>query len=135
MVASVCQHFEVRIYLPMSRQGSVPASESGDAKGGARPAVAGQTPPGSLVAGAGPLAEPPLELLHPATDVHDLLLAGVERVARRAHLDVDVATLGGATRRERVPAGTGHVRHHVVRVDVSLHDLPSLWPPGRPSHC
>src|SRR6266540_989350 len=100
-------------------------------KGGARPCRAGQAPPRSLLAGPRPLAEPALELLHPATDVHDLLLAGVERVARRTHLDVDVATLRGATGDEGVPTGAGHVRDDVVRVDVRLHVLPSMWPPGR----
>src|SRR5262249_23599042 len=101
-------------------------------KSGAHPAVRGQAPPGSLLAGPGPLAETPLELLHPATDVHDLLLAGVERVARRAHLDVDVAAFDGAPRGERVPARADHGGRHVVRVDASLHDVPSSGAAGSP---
>src|SRR3954471_20768978 len=68
--------------------------------------------------GAGTL-EPPLEALDPAARVEQLLLARVERVAVRAHLDVELG-LGGA-RLERVPAGAGHVREHVLGMDTGFH--------------
>src|ERR687887_2510765 len=48
------------------------------------------------------LLEAALEALDAAAGVHQLLLARVERVAVRTHLDVELG-LGG-TRRERVPA-------------------------------
>src|SRR6185312_10224754 len=49
----------------------------------------------SLLAGIA-LAVALLEARHPATAVEDLLLAGVEGMALRAHLDHDVAVLLGA---------------------------------------
>src|SRR4051812_9188437 len=65
--------------------------------------------------------EPLLEALDAAARVHELLLARVERVAVRAHLDVQLRR--GGTRLERVPAGAGHRRDHVLGMDVGLHRL------------
>src|SRR3954452_2511828 len=71
--------------------------------------------------GRGALAEPLLEAGDAATGVEDLLLAGVERVARRADLDGQLTGRGRAARGEGVPATTGD-RGLVVRgVDVGLH--------------
>src|SRR6201995_530534 len=67
-----------------------------------------------------PLAHRPLEALDPSAGVDQLLTSGVERMARRADLDVDLV-LGGASD-ELVPARAGHVRFGVRRVDFSLHD-------------
>src|SRR5207247_5732138 len=53
-----------------------------------------------------PLGVAPLEPLHPAARVHQLLLARVERVAVRADLHAELR-LGGA-RGERVPARAVH---------------------------
>src|SRR6266511_2866040 len=63
----------------------------------------------------------PLEPLHPATGVDELLLTGVERMARRADLDVQLR-LGGA-RVELVAARTAHVGKHVFGMDPGLHPL------------
>src|SRR3954452_4870701 len=68
--------------------------------------------------GAGTL-EPPLEALDPAARVHELLLARVERVAVRAHLDVELGL--GRTRLEGVPAGAGHVGEHVLGMNTGFH--------------
>src|SRR5262252_4166706 len=96
-------------------------------------AGSGGRPPGALARGQarglllagglgrGVLAEPLLEPRDAAAGVQDLLLAGVERVAVRADLDVDRVGRGGAPRGERVPAATGHGGDVVVRVDISLH--------------
>jgi hypothetical protein len=54
-------------------------------------------------AGAAGLLQPALEPLDPAAGVDELLLAGVERVAVRADLDMELGLRG--TRLERVPAG------------------------------
>src|SRR4051812_49921522 len=67
------------------------------------------------------LAEALLEPGHAAAGVEDLLLAGVEGVALAADVGVDHAVSLGAPRRERVPAGAGHRRLDVRRVDVGLH--------------
>src|SRR6266478_8448553 len=56
-----------------------------------------------------------------AAGVEDLLLAGVERVAVRADLDVDRAAGSGAPRGERVPAAARHGGDVVLGVNVSLH--------------
>src|SRR4051795_7648731 len=69
----------------------------------------------------GALAEALLEPGHAATGVEDLLLAGVERVARRADLDGQLTGRGGAAGLERVAAATGHGGDVVGRVDVGLH--------------
>src|SRR4029450_8054739 len=54
-----------------------------------------------------------------AAGVDELLLARVERVTRRADLDVELGL--GRSRRELVPAGAGHVGDDVLGVDVGLH--------------
>src|SRR3954465_3703194 len=82
---------------------------------------------GGLGAGCGTLAEPLLEAGDAATGVQDLLLAGVERVARRADLDGQLtgrgraAGGGGAAGGEGVATATGHRGDVVGRVDVGLH--------------
>jgi hypothetical protein len=76
----------------------------------------------ALLAGALALAVPLLEPGDAAAGVEDLLLAGVERVALRAHVGVDHAVRRGAAGLERVPAGAGHRRLDVVRVDSGLHE-------------
>src|SRR3954451_738933 len=60
-----------------------------------------------------------LEPIDPATRVDQLLPPGVERVAVRADLDVDLRL--GRTRRELVAASAAHVRLDVFRVDLGLH--------------
>src|SRR6188474_1320249 len=79
--------------------------------------------------------EPALEALNPAAAVEQLLLARVERVAVRADLDVQLGLRRPGL--ERVPAGAGHRRDHVVRMDVGLHSAariaaavsPATFPP------
>src|SRR5688500_4317651 len=71
--------------------------------------------------GGGALAEPLLEAGDAATGVQDLLLAGVEGVARRADLDGQLTGRGRAARREGVAAAAGHRGDVVGRVDVGLH--------------
>src|SRR3569833_770277 len=73
------------------------------------------------------LAVASLEARDPATGVHDLLLARVERVAVGADLDVDVATGLGAARGEAVSAVAVHVRDHVLGVNTALHGVLSRW--------
>src|SRR5713101_4099915 len=60
-----------------------------------------------------------LEALHPASGVHELLLARVEGVALRADLDLQVRLrrLG----LKRVPARAPDIRQHVVGMDPCLH--------------
>src|SRR3954469_2703782 len=71
------------------------------------------------------LAEPLLAAGDAAAGVEDLLLAGVEGVARRADLDGQLTGRGRAAGGEGVPATTGH-RGLVVRgVDVGLHAVAS----------
>src|SRR3954452_1028690 len=65
------------------------------------------------------LFETLLEALDASAGVDQLLLAGVERVARGADLDVQLG-LGG-TRRERVPAAAVHGREDVLGVNLRLH--------------
>src|SRR5689334_2637237 len=65
-----------------------------------------------------------LEAGDAAAGVEDLLLAGVERVAARAHVGVDDTVRGRAAGGERGPAGAGDLGHVVVRVDVLLHGVP-----------
>src|SRR5699024_10681217 len=74
------------------------------------------------------LAVAGLETGHTATGVEDLLLAGVERVARGAHLGADDAGVLGAAGGERVAAGADDLGLDVLGVDVRLHVSPS---PGR----
>src|ERR1041384_4536339 len=65
------------------------------------------------------LLEAPLEALDPAAAVHQLLLARVERVAVRAHLDVQLGL--GRPGLERVSAGAVDVRQDVLGTDLGLH--------------
>src|SRR3954449_8067692 len=67
------------------------------------------------------LLELPLEALDPAARVHQLLLAGVERVACRADLDVQLGL--GRTGLELVAARAAHGREHVFGMDPGLHLL------------
>src|SRR5215831_17480009 len=62
------------------------------------------------------------ELLDPAGSVDDLLLARVERVAGRAHLDVQLLTEGGASR-EGVPAAADHLDFLVFGMDLFFHGM------------
>src|SRR5579862_3162719 len=65
------------------------------------------------------LFEPPLEALDASARVDQLLLAGVERVAIRADLDVQLGL--GRAGHEGVPTTAMHGREDVVGVDVRLH--------------
>ncbi|ALM38576.1 hypothetical protein SFR_1961 [Streptomyces sp. FR-008] len=75
---------------------------------------------GSLLLGAGSLAEAGLEAGHAATGVEDLLLARVERVALGADIGADGAAGDGATRGERRATGAAHLGLDVLGVDVAL---------------
>src|SRR6476661_4879086 len=82
----------------------------------------------------GSLAVTLLEAGHAAAAVEDLLLAGVERVALRANLDVNLAALLRATRGERGAATAVHRRLDVVRVNTRFHGFlfnhgPRVAPP------
>src|SRR5262249_41571778 len=66
-------------------------------------------------------AEPALEPGHSAAGVEDLLLAGVQRMAIRADIGVNLTVPRGAGGRKGVPACTGDLGHHVVGVNVALH--------------
>src|SRR5207253_5224834 len=74
--------------------------------------------PPARLARAG-LLEPALEALDPATRVHQLLLAGVERVASGADLDVDLGFRRAGL--EGAPAGADDVREDVLGMDLRLH--------------
>src|SRR6478609_6327085 len=102
------------------------------------PTVSG--PAGAVVQLAGALAVTRLEARDPATGVQDLLLAGVERVAVGADLDVDLAAGLGAASGEVVSATTGDLGRHVGGVNSGLHgessfDRPLSMAPGRPQRC
>src|SRR5579859_7955477 len=60
------------------------------------------------------------EFLDPPGGVDDLLLAGVERVARRAHLDVERLAQRRA-RHERVAAAARDLDFLVLGVDLRFH--------------
>src|SRR4029077_2872942 len=60
-----------------------------------------------------------LEALHTAAGVDELLLAGIEGMAGRADLDVQLGLR--RARLERVPTRAVHGREHVFRMDASLH--------------
>src|SRR5215467_9228196 len=62
------------------------------------------------------------ELLDPACRVDDLLLARVERVARGAHLDVELLAEGRA-RREGVSAAADHLDFLVFGMDLFFHGI------------
>src|SRR6266567_436910 len=70
------------------------------------------------------LAEPTLEPGDAAAGVEDLLLAGVERVAVRADIGVNLSVLRRAAGRKGAPARAGYLRHHIIRVNVALHVSP-----------
>src|SRR5437763_4226477 len=80
------------------------------------------------------LLEAPLEALDPAARVDELLLAGVERMAGRAHLDVQLGLRG--TRRERVSAAAMHGGEDVIGMDLGLHGrariAAAVWPATLP---
>src|SRR5439155_27153025 len=63
--------------------------------------------------------EAALQALDPAAGVDELLLAGVERVAVRADLDVQLRLRRAGL--ELVPARAMHGREHVFGMDASLH--------------
>src|SRR5215211_6693018 len=117
-----------------------------------RTGSAGLTPPRpELPAACAGLLETPLEALDAAAAVEKLLLAGVERVAGGADLDMQIRLR--RPRLERVPARALHGREHVLRMDVRLHrgariaaalsglTLPpettatTLWPSVTPAFC
>src|SRR5690349_15636947 len=86
-----------------------------------------------LLAADGALAVARLEAGDTTAGVQDLLLAGVERVAGRADLDVDLAAAGGAAGGELVPAATRDRGLVVVGVDTAAHWVVSsreMRPPG-----
>src|SRR5438552_5387128 len=60
-----------------------------------------------------------LEALHPASGVHELLLARVEGMALRADLDLQVCLRRPGLK--RVPARAPDVRQYVVGMDPGLH--------------
>src|SRR5580658_615388 len=60
------------------------------------------------------------ELIHPARGVHDLLLAGIERMAVRADFNVEVVAHGRAGL-EGVAAAAGHRDLFVVRMNGFFH--------------
>src|SRR5699024_9041288 len=72
-----------------------------------------------------------LEAGDAAAGVQDLLLAGVERVARGAHLGADHTVGLGAAGGERVAAGAGHLGLDVCGVDLGLHVSPCSGSLGR----
>ena len=89
---------------------------------------------GRLLARALALAVALLEAGHAAAAVEDLLLAGVEGVALRADLDVNLSARLRAARRERVAAAAVHRRLDVVRVNARFHGFlfdrgPRVAPP------
>ena len=57
--------------------------------------------------------------VHASAGINQLLLAGVERMALVANLDVDLLLRGAG--RERVAAGTGDHRFLVLRMDALFH--------------
>src|SRR5438445_8800369 len=60
-----------------------------------------------------------LEALHPASRVHELLLARVEGVALRADLHLQIRLRRPGLK--RIPARAPDVRQHVVGMDPGLH--------------
>src|SRR5947207_2222969 len=73
----------------------------------------------TLLGGLGPLGGAALEALDPAAGVHQLLLAGVERMTLGADLDVQVGL--GRAGVELVPARAVHVGENVFGVNFGLH--------------
>ena len=64
-----------------------------------------------------------LEFAHAAFGVHDLLFAGVKRMALRTYFDMQFLAQGGACR-ERIPAGANDLDFLVFRVNVGFHSAP-----------
>jgi hypothetical protein len=60
------------------------------------------------------------EFLNAASGIHDLLLAGIERVALRTYFDVQVLTVGGAGL-ELIAATAGNGNFVVIRMNVGFH--------------
>src|SRR3954452_18578967 len=88
-------------------------------------AASARSPTGLVRSSAGlALGCAPLEALDAATRIDDPLLAGVERMAVRADLDVDLGL--GRARRELVATRTAHVGHDVLGMDAGLHGPSSL---------
>src|SRR5437667_10705283 len=63
------------------------------------------------------------ELLDATRCIDDLLLAGVERMARRADFNVQ-RLVDRRARLERDAAAAGHVNFAVLGMDVGFHSLP-----------
>src|SRR5512138_335127 len=61
------------------------------------------------------------ELVHATAGIEDLLLTRVERVAVRAHLDLEIVT-ERRTRREGVSAAASHYGVFVFGMDAGFHD-------------
>src|SRR4030065_931472 len=60
------------------------------------------------------------EFVDTAAAVHDLLLAGKERVAQRAHFDAQIFAQGGAGD-EAVATGAGHFDFFILGMDAVFH--------------
>jgi len=69
------------------------------------------------------------EFLDAACGVDDLLFACIERVACRAHFDVQ-RLVDRRARRKRVAAAARHLDFAVLRMDTGFHRAPVRW--GRP---
>ena len=65
------------------------------------------------------------ELVDAASGVEDLLLAGVERMAVRAHFDLQIVSQS-RPRLERIPAGAGHGNFFVFRMRIGFHGVLSI---------
>src|SRR5206468_2460157 len=94
------------------------ASSGASAASSGASAAAGSSTAISLAA-LGALGGAAAEALDTAARVHQLLTAGVERVAVRADLDVDLGLR--RARPELVAARAGDVREHVLGMDIRLH--------------
>ena len=72
------------------------------------------------------------EFVDTTAGIHNLLLAGVERMAVRAHFDLQVMAQG-RTRDEDIAAAASHVHVFVVRMNAGFHDgngqcpVPENW--------
>src|SRR5947209_7935504 len=109
-----------RIITP-SRTAWPPRGASHEAVRGSRPPA---TPGAYLGSAAGARSapspgRPALEALHASARVDELLAAGVEGVAGRADLDVDLGL--GRAGRELIAARAAHVCFDVFGMDVSFH--------------
>jgi len=79
---------------------------------------------GERLGGGGGLGGALLELVHAAGGVHELLLAGIERVAHVADADDD-GLLGG-TGLNHVATGATDLGVHIFRMNVRLHKIGRL---------